>query len=54
MNWGGKQRQMHFVLLSLCLTEAGGDLASILLGLLRDPLMETSHNVTDIGEEKNK
>lgn len=37
--------------MSLCLTEARGDLASILPGLLRDPLMETSHNVTDIGEE---
>lgn len=43
---------MQFVALSLCLTEAGGDFASILLGLLRDPLMETSHNVTDIGGGK--
>lgn len=45
---------MQFVALSLHLTEARGDFASILLGLLRDPLMETSHNVTDIGEEINK
>lgn len=49
---GEKQGQMQSVLLSLCLTEARGDFASILLGLPRHPLMETSHNVTDIGEEK--
>lgn len=42
---------MQFVVLSLCLTEARADFASILLGLLRHPLMETSHNVTDIGAE---
>lgn len=34
---------------SLCLTEARGDFASILPGLLRHPLMEAAHNVTDIG-----
>lgn len=39
---------MQFVLLSLYLTEARGNFASILLRLLRDPLMETSYNVTDI------
>lgn len=50
VNEGEKQRQMQFVVLSLCLMEVRGDFASILLGLLRDPLMETSHNVADIGE----
>ena len=44
-----ERRQMQFAALSPGLTEARGDFASILLGLLRDPLMETSHNVTDIG-----
>lgn len=51
MSAAEEPRQMQFVPLSLCLTEARGDLASISLGLLRDPLMETSHNVADIGEE---
>lgn len=37
---------------AVALTEARGDFTSILPGLLRHPLMEISHNVTDIGEEK--
>lgn len=45
---------MQFAVLSLCLTEARGDFTSILLRLIGDALMETSHNVTDIREGKNK
>ena len=54
VNSGETTSQIQFAAQSLCLTEARGDFASILLGLVGEPLMEASYNSTDTGRKINK